>query len=633
MSADSRKLRPVQKCYLLGQLVNLLASATVLTVWSTTQGHAQALSQPFQFHYCSSLLDLAALSVATLLRLLVSAMLVSRDCLASPTAARFAFGRRAGVLHSVIATLLSVYGVVKLALVASSGLSEVVGNAKDTTTGTCVILVLFLVGNAVEAVTGTLAMVERRRTCEQSANGDYVALASDANQERSSSKGQGSSVGRLVGRAKSEAHVFLFCTILNVLSSVCIVLIPRLFGRVIATISGVPDDRESQHDAQKKLEQIYLLFAITCAAQLLSAQARSWLLGAASERVIRKLRSDAFAVAMQQDIAFFDEKRVGDLTSCLQSDTLSLKDFMQSVLPSLLRSLIVVIGSVVYMYILSWRLALIVCACVPINALLAVRLSKILKAKKKQSQEALGQASNTATESFSCIRTVKAFTGEARLHRKYDENVDKVRELGTTVQLMSAVFTLVQVFFFYVAILGSTYYGSTLVIHKRGNFDEGDLTTFLLFTVTVIGQVMNLSFSFSTTISAVGASSRVFALLDSEPKMVDGSLTEMRDGGGAVQLNSVEFTYPSRPEEPVIKGITLSVPQGSVAALVGPSGGGKSTIMALLQRFYDPDAGNILIDGCDIRQYKVQSLRRMIAVVAQEPVIFAASIKVCLRLD
>ena len=119
--------------------------------------------------------------------------------------------------------------------------------------------------------------------------------------------------------------------------------------------------------AQQKLEKIYLEFGLICAAQLLSSQTRTWLLGAASERIIRRLRSDAFAAAMKQDITFFDEKRVGDLTSCLQSDTLSLKDFMQSVLPSLLRSLIVVIGSVAYMYILNWSLALIICGCVPVS--------------------------------------------------------------------------------------------------------------------------------------------------------------------------------------------------------------------------------------------------------------------------
>ena len=184
----------------------------------------------------------------------------------------------------------------------------------------------------------------------------------------------------------------------------------------------------------------------------------------------------------------------------------------------------------------------------------------------------------------------------------------------------------------------------------------GDLTTCLMFTITVIGQVMNLSFSFSTTIAAVGATSRVFSLLDSEPVMKDGSFADTSKMKGMIQLTDVKFTYPSSPEEPVLKGISFSVAevcittlmssdriyapvrrlvnlcndtqswQGTTAALVGPSGGGKSTIMALLQRFYDPNEGSISIDGSDIRTFKVQSLRKMLSIVAQEPVIFAANL-------
>ncbi|MEZ4431789.1 MAG: ABC transporter transmembrane domain-containing protein [bacterium] len=365
---------------------------------------------------------------------------------------------------------------------------------------------------------------------------------------------------------------------------------------------------------------LLVLFAFTA---VLTA-VRMYLFTVAGERIVTDLRARLYASLVRQEIGFFDTHRTGELTNRLAADTTVVQNAATVNISMLLRYLITSLGAIGILAWTSWRLTLVMLALVPVAVIGALFYGRIARKLSRQVQDALARATEVSEETLGGIRTVRAFAREDAESARYAGRVEESFGLARRRARFDAIFGAIAAFAGYGAISGVLWYGGLLL--AEGSLTMGELTSFLLYTFTVAFAIGALGSLWQDFQRAIGASERVFELIERPPGVTGGS-QRPEPVRGAVTFEGVDFAYPTRPDVPVLRGVDLTLAPGEVVALVGPSGGGKSTIAALLSRFYDPTAGAIRLDGHDLRALDADWLRRQIGVVAQEPVLFAASIE------
>lgn len=365
---------------------------------------------------------------------------------------------------------------------------------------------------------------------------------------------------------------------------------------------------------------LLVLFALTA---VLTA-VRMYLFTVAGERIVTDLRARLYASLVRQEIGFFDTHRTGELTNRLAADTTVVQNAATVNISMLLRYLITSAGAIGILAWTSWRLTLVMLALVPVAVIGALFYGRIARRLSRQVQDALARATEVSEETLGGIRTVRAFAREDAETARYAGRVEESFGLARIRARFDAIFGAIAAFAGYGAISGVLWYGGLLL--AEGSLTMGELTSFLLYTFTVAFGIGALGSLWQDFQRAIGASERVFELIERAPGVTGGS-ERPEPVRGAVTFEGVDFAYPTRQDVPVLRGVELALAPGEVVALVGPSGGGKSTIAALLSRFYDPTAGAIRLDGHDLRTLDADWLRRQIGVVAQEPVLFAASIE------
>jgi ATP-binding cassette subfamily B protein len=350
---------------------------------------------------------------------------------------------------------------------------------------------------------------------------------------------------------------------------------------------------------------------------------RAWLFTWAGERVVAKLRKELFSKLISREIAFFDGERTGDLVSRLGSDTGVLQNAVTVNVSMALRFGIQALGSIGVLFWTSSKLTLLMLSMVPVVAIGMAVFGRYIRNLAQRTQDALAQASTVAEEVFSNVRTVRSFAREESETERYGSKVQEALSLGRKVGLAYGAFQGAGS----IAALGAVslvlWYGGRMVMDQ--SMTVGTLSSFMLYTFTLAFSLGALAGLYGDYQRAVGASQRVFELLGQEPKLVPG-VRKLSKVEGRMQLVSLDFSYPARSDVPVLKNVELALEPGKVLALVGPSGGGKSTVAALLARFYDPVAGRVMLDGVDVRELEPDWLREQIGMVAQEPVLFAMSL-------
>jgi ABC transporter fused permease/ATP-binding protein len=382
-------------------------------------------------------------------------------------------------------------------------------------------------------------------------------------------------------------------------------------------------DGVTEGGGRTELDRAALMLLGIFAIGGLAAAARSYLFTVAGERVVARLRVDLYAAVMKQEIAFFDLRRTGELTNRLASDTTVLQNTVTVNLSMALRFGLQALGSIAILLWTSWKLTLVMLAVVPVVAVGAGIYGRKLRVVSKQVQDALAGASEVAEETLSGVRTVRAFAREEVEVGRYRGAVDESFRLAKYRARLAAVFTGAISFMGYGAIAAVLWYGGLML--SEGVLSFGELTSFLLYTFTVAFSIGALSGLWSDFARAVGASERVFELIDRRPE-VSGEGRVLESVRGEIELDSVDFAYPSRPEIAVLQGLSLRLEPGRVVALVGPSGGGKSTVAALVCRLYDPQGGTLRLDGQPFDELEADWLRQQVGLVSQEPILFATSI-------
>lgn len=351
---------------------------------------------------------------------------------------------------------------------------------------------------------------------------------------------------------------------------------------------------------------------------------RSYLFTVSGERIVTRLQTQLFAKLLDQDIAFFDQRRTGELINRLTSDATVLQKAVTVNVSMGLRFLLSAIGAIAVLVWTSWKLALLMLSIVPVIAVGAGWYGRILRNTSREVQDCFATANSVAEESISGIRTVRSFAREDLEKQRYASAIEQAFEKAKTRAWIGAWFSGLIAFAGFGAIVAVLWYGGQLLANNEIQF--GELTSFMLYTFTVAFSLGALSGLYEDFAKAIGASDRVFELLEKEVDMKEGS-TELETIAGHISFQDVHFSYPSRPDLQVLQGFSMEIHPNQVIALVGQSGSGKSTVAALLSRFYDIQQGNILLDGVNIREFSLNWLREQIAVVRQEPILFATSIR------
>ncbi|XP_071910581.1 ABC transporter B family member 1-like [Coffea arabica] len=346
------------------------------------------------------------------------------------------------------------------------------------------------------------------------------------------------------------------------------------------------------------------------------------------ERQSTKMRIKYLEAALNQDIQFFDtEVRTSDVVYAINTDAVMIQDAISEKLGNFIHYMATFVSGFVVGFTAVWQLALVTLAVVPLIAIIGGIHTTTLAKLSAKSQEALSQAGNIAEQTIVQIRTVLAYVGESRALQAYSAALRISQRLGYKsgfAKGMGLGATYFTVFCCYALLL---WYGGYLVRH---HFTNGGLAIATMFAVMIGGLALGQSApSMAAFAKARVAAAKIFRIIDQKPSVDrnnDRGL-ELESVTGQVELKNVDFCYPSRPDVQILNGFSLTVPAGKTIALVGSSGSGKSTVVSLIERFYDPNSGQVLLDGHDIKTLKLRWLRQQIGLVSQEPALFATSIK------
>lgn len=363
-----------------------------------------------------------------------------------------------------------------------------------------------------------------------------------------------------------------------------------------------------------------VVFTIGAAANF----GRIILLRVIGERVVSRLRSQLYRKTLAQEAEFFDANKVGDLTSRFIADTTIVgKSITQNVSDGL-RSIISCCASFIAMAWISPSLVLTIFLAAPFIGAGTIVYSRVARRLATQSQKALGALNKIGNERLESVRTVQAFAGEAQEVGRYNTQVRKLFNIGKTQAVTDARFFTLNGWLGNMIVIGLLWHGGSLV--RDGFLTLGDLTTFMMYAVYAGTSVIGVTSFLSELMKGVGAATRLFELEDRKPAISPTRGVRVQSAGGLIELSNVSFAYPTRPDNQIFKNMSFSIPGGSNVCIVGPSGGGKSTVTSLLLRFYELDSGSIYINGVDISTMNAKSLRRHIGVVSQEPVLFSGTI-------
>jgi len=370
------------------------------------------------------------------------------------------------------------------------------------------------------------------------------------------------------------------------------------------------------------------LAAMIGVAALLSAATfvRFYLMMTLGERVITDLRRAVFGHILGLEPGYFERARTGEVISRLTNDTAMLETVVGSSASMAVRNFLLLVGGLVMLAITSIKLTLLVLAGVPFVVVPIILFGRRVKKLARASQDRIGDVGAYVDEALHEIRTVQAYVHEDTDRRHFKERVEAAFETARQRirQRASLVATVIVLVFGAIGII--LWIGGHDVV--AGRISAGQLSAFVFYAVIVAGAVGTISEVIGDLQRAAGATERLFELLAVAPEIsppVD-PVAFPAPSRGTVTFDAVSFRYPSRPDTPALDAFTLEVRSGENVALVGPSGAGKTTVFQLLLRFYDPQAGRVRIDGVDVRRADPKALRERLAVVPQEPVIFASSV-------
>lgn len=401
-------------------------------------------------------------------------------------------------------------------------------------------------------------------------------------------------------------------------SSLLLLSFPYLAGQLLDLASG-----EDSWVADSIRSIAFLLFGILFLQAGVSF-GRVYLFARVSERAMADIRENLYHQMVILPMTFFDKRRVGELISRVTSDVSLLQDTFSLTLAELIRQIATLLIGTAVIFVIAPKLSLFMLAIVPVLIILAITFGTFIRRLSKQTQDTLADANIIVEETLQSISMVKAFTNELFESIRYRKALDKSVNFALKAATYRGAFISFVIFSLFGSIVAVLWFGALQV--QTGDLSIGDLMSFVLYTTFIGGSIAGLGDLYGQVQRAIGASERVLEILDEdkEPIIKDAKGLKVK---GAIEYQNVSFSYPTRLEAKVLKGISFKIAPGEKAALVGPSGSGKSTIIQLLLRFYRPQEGDIIIDDHNIDKLDLHSYRKNVGIVPQEVILFGGSIR------
>uniref|UniRef100_H2XQ32 ABC transmembrane type-1 domain-containing protein n=1 Tax=Ciona intestinalis TaxID=7719 RepID=H2XQ32_CIOIN len=426
-------------------------------------------------------------------------------------------------------------------------------------------------------------------------------------------------IGKMMSYSLPDWPLLLLGSIFLVGAAVGQIFLPLYVGRVISAIV--------QPDRQTQFTSIIFEMALIGIGVSICAGLRAGCLMYYMQRLNIRIRNSLFKSILHQEIGFFDEVRTGDITSRLTSDTTTMSDTIGLNFNIFIRSMIKGVGVCIFMFALSWRLSVITFMGLPMIFAVSKVYGSYYKKTQKQVQDRFAKANEVAQEVCSSMQTVRSFANENGEIAQYKIRLLDVLKVQFKQAASYSVYVWCSQVFEQFLMVFTLWYGGQLLI--SGTLTSAHFIAFILYQEELgecfseIGDVYT-----EGMMQALGAAEKVFELIGRKPRLSLEDGTEQPTYiEGRISFKNVSFAYPSRPEQPVLENISFEVNPGEVVALVGPSGGGKSSCVKLMQRFYEPTSGSVLLDGMSVSSFKHQFLHEQISLVGQEPVLYARSIK------
>ncbi|MDO6583947.1 ABC transporter transmembrane domain-containing protein [Salipiger sp. 1_MG-2023] len=376
----------------------------------------------------------------------------------------------------------------------------------------------------------------------------------------------------------------------------------------------------------------YFMAALGIAALLAAGTAlRYALVTRLGERVVADIRKAVFDRVIGLSPVFYEKVMTGEVLSRITTDTTLIQSVIGSSVSIALRNVLMMAGGLVLMLLTSAKLTGLVLLIVPVVVVPIMTLGRRLRTLSRENQDWIAASSGNAAEALLAVQTVQAFTHETISRNAFGEITEKSYDAARRRIWVRAAMTAIVIFLVFSGVVGVLWMGAWDV--RAGDMSAGALVQFVIYSVMVAGAVAALSEIFGELQRAAGATERLVELLQTEDPVQDPAAPRTLPAPvrGEIQLTDVHFAYPSRPEISALDGVSLTIQPGETIALVGPSGAGKTTIVQLIQRFYDPASGQITLDGIPLADMGRDAFRQHIALVPQDPVIFAATARENIR--
>lgn len=421
------------------------------------------------------------------------------------------------------------------------------------------------------------------------------------------------------------------------LSAFSTMAFPFLMGKMIGAVSNTSASLPTNIGSSKwlngfafasekwPLNVTLLLVFVQLSLQTIFSFMRVYLLTKAGTSATADLRKSLYGKLISLPMSFFSAQRVGDLSSRISSDTGQIQDTVSFVLAEFLRGILTLVIGISFIFFISWKLALIMLCIVPLIAISAVFFGSKIKKMSRKETDMLADSGTVVQETLQGISVVKAFTGEEIERNRYGKNIDSLIEFAVKSGVYRGFFVSFIIFAVFGAIGFVVWYGAQMI--QIGQLRVEELIQFVIYSGFVGGTLGGFAEMFGQLQKTIGATQRVRELM-----LLDGEISNTKKSDISIKINgdidfeNVQFSYPSRKEVEVLKSISFKVKQGEQIAIVGGSGGGKSTIAAMIMRFYDADSGKIMIDNKEIKEYDIKQLRSHIAYVPQDVILFGGTI-------
>lgn len=346
-----------------------------------------------------------------------------------------------------------------------------------------------------------------------------------------------------------------------------------------------------------------------------------------TENALRDLRNDALSKLIYMPMDFFNRNKVGELTSRISSDITQIQDTLKTTIAEFFRQLVVIIGSIAFLFFISWKLALIMLGTVPVMALIAVFFGRFIRKLSKQAQDFSAQSNSIIEEALTGISNVKSFTNEIFLINKYKNSSQEIRDLNVKSGIWRGIFVSFIIFCLFGAIVFIIWRGLLMTLGTNPELNTEGFFQFIMFTMMMGASVGSVPELYAGIQKAIGATENLMSIIheDTELKSHHGSKTPPLSG--KIAFENVNFSYPQRKDIEVLKDISFSVESGETIALIGSSGSGKSTIASLILSYYEVNEGNIFFDNVPAGEIVLEHLRKQMAIVPQDVILFSGSIR------